>query len=66
MEKTLSGLFEPLASSVPNLDLFPVLLFLMIEELAMGAEARDKQVIEQVLDAARNKCGALFTGRSAG
>ena len=62
----LRGLFEPFALSIPNPDLFPVMLVLMMEGLAMGAELRDKRVIEQVLEAAKNICGALFTPRLAG
>jgi hypothetical protein len=38
--KTLSGLFEPFASSIPNLKFFPAMLVLMLEGLAIGAEAR--------------------------
>ena len=66
VEKTLSGLFVPSTSSVPNLDLFPAMLFLTFEGLAIGAEAREKRVIEQVLVAAKNICGVLFTPRLAG
>ena len=65
VEKTLSGLFAPSTSSVPNLDLPPVMFFFMIEGLAVGAEVREKRVIEQVLAAAKNICGELFTPRSA-
>jgi hypothetical protein len=66
MEKTLSGLFGPPTSSVPNLDLFPVMFFLMMEGLAIGAQAREKAIVEQVLAAAKNIGGALFTRGSAG
>jgi hypothetical protein len=66
MAKSLSGLFGPSTSSVPNLDFFPVMLVLMMEGLAIGAEARGKRVTEQVLDAAKNICEALFTSRSEG
>jgi hypothetical protein len=66
MEKTASGLFGPSTSSVPNLNLFPVMFFLMMEGLAIGVEAREKRVIKQVPGAAKNICGALFTPRSAG
>jgi hypothetical protein len=65
MEKTLSGLFGPSTSSVPSLDLFPVMLFLMMEGLAIGAQAREKAIVEQVLAAAKNICGPLFTRGSA-
>ena len=66
MEKTLSGSFGPSTSSVPNLDLFPGRVFLMMEGLAIGAQAREKAIVEQVLGAAKNLGGALFTRRSAG
>lgn len=66
VERMLRGLFEPFASSVPNQDLFPVMLALIMEGLAIGAEVREERVIEQVLDAAKTICGALFTPRSAG
>jgi hypothetical protein len=49
-----------------NQDLFPVMLALIIEGLAIGAEVRKERVIEQVLDAAKTICGVLFTPRSAG
>jgi hypothetical protein len=42
------------------------MFFLMMEGLAIGVEAREKRVIEQVPGAAKNICGALFTPRSAG
>jgi hypothetical protein len=48
VEQTLSGLFVPATSSIPNPDIFPLMLFLMTEGLAIGAEAREKHVIEQV------------------
>ncbi len=66
LEKTLSGLFVPSTSNVPDLDRFPVMLFLMFQGLAIGAEAREKRVIEQVLAAAKDICGVLFTPRPAG
>ena len=64
VEKTLSSLFEPFASSIPNLDLLPAMLVLMMEGWVIGAGAPEKRVIEQDLDAANNICGALFTPRS--
>ena len=51
VEKTLSGLFAPSTSSVPNLDLFPVMLFFM--RSAIGADAGEKRGIEQVPAATR-------------
>jgi hypothetical protein len=42
------------------------MLFLMMEGLAVGAEAREKRVIEEVLATTSNICEALFTPRSAG
>ncbi|HEY2485094.1 MAG TPA: hypothetical protein VGI36_08090 [Candidatus Binataceae bacterium] len=42
------------------------MLALIMEGLAIGAEVREERVIEQVLDAAKTICGALFTPRSAG
>ena len=66
VEKTLSGLFAPSTSSVPDLDLFPAMLVLMFEGLAIGAETREKRVIAQVLAAAKNICEVLFTARPAG
>jgi hypothetical protein len=42
------------------------MLFLMMEGLAIGAEAREKRVIEQVVTATKNICGTLFTPRLAG
>jgi len=41
------------------------MLFLTMEELAIGAEAREKRIVEQVLAAAKNMRGALFTPRLA-
>lgn len=38
----------------------------MMEGLAIGAQAREKAIVEQVLGAAKNLGGALFTRRSVG
>jgi AcrR family transcriptional regulator len=65
VEKMLSGRSEPFASSVPDLNLFPVVLLLMTEGLAISAQAREKESVQQVLAAAKNICGALFTPRRA-
>jgi len=35
------------------------------EGLAIGAQAREQGVVEQIMAAATNICGALFTPRSA-
>jgi hypothetical protein len=64
-EKTLSGLFGPSTSSVPNRDLFPVMLFLMMEGLAIGPEGRKQGVVEPVVAAAKTMCGAPFIPGSA-
>jgi hypothetical protein len=42
------------------------MLFLMMGEVAIGAQGREKRVIEQVRAATKNICAALFTPRSAG
>ncbi|HEY2483605.1 MAG TPA: hypothetical protein VGI36_00570 [Candidatus Binataceae bacterium] len=42
------------------------MLALIMEGLAIGGEVGEQRVIEQVLDAAKIICGALFTPRSAG
>jgi hypothetical protein len=42
------------------------MFFLMMEGLAIGAQAREKAIVEQVLAAAKNIGGALFTRGSAG
>ena len=65
VEKMLSGRFEPFASSVPDLDLFPAMLLLMMEGLAISAQVREKDSVQQVLAAAKNICAALFTPRLA-
>jgi len=42
------------------------MLFLMMEGLAIGAQAREQGVVEQVMTAAKNIGGALFTPGPAG
>jgi len=60
VQKTFGELFVPARDDLPNMEMFPVMLIFMIEGLAIGADAREKRVVEQVLAAAKNICGALF------
>jgi len=60
VQKTFSELFVPARDDLPNLDMFPVMLIFMIEGMAIGADAREKRIVDQVLTAAKNICGALF------
>jgi AcrR family transcriptional regulator len=60
VQKTFGRLFIPANSNIPGLDLFPVIVMFMMEGLAIGADAREKRVVDQVLAGIKNICGALF------
>lgn len=59
VHKTFGDRFVP-AQDIPGLDLFPVMVVFMMEGLAIGVDAREKKVVEQVLSATKNLCVALF------
>ncbi len=61
VRETFRGLFVPVNWQIPDIDLFPVMMVFMMEGLAIGIDAREKQVVDQVLTALKNICGVLFT-----
>ena len=61
VQKAFSELFVPARNDLPSMNMFPVMLIFMIEGMAIGADAREKRVVDQVLAATKNLCGALFT-----
>ncbi len=61
VRETFRGLFVPVNWQIPDLDLFPVMMVFMMEGLAVGIDAREKQMVDQVLAALKNICGVLFT-----
>jgi AcrR family transcriptional regulator len=60
VHKTLNEMFVPVRNDLPNLDMVPVMLTFMLEGMAIGADAREKRVVDQVLTATKNIFGALF------
>lgn len=60
VHKTFQDLFQPAVSDIPGLDMFPVMVVFMMEGLAIGVDAREKRVVDQVLAAVKNLCKALF------
>jgi AcrR family transcriptional regulator len=57
---TLRGLFAPADRGIPGLELFPVMIVFMMEGLAIGVDAREKRVVDQILSALKNLSAALF------
>ncbi|MGO9452575.1 MAG: TetR/AcrR family transcriptional regulator [Candidatus Binataceae bacterium] len=65
VQKTFRGIFTPATCGIPNFDLVPVMIVLMMEGLAIGTDARDKQVVERVLEALKSLCAFLFVPAAA-
>ncbi len=65
VQKTFRELFVPANVQIAGLELFPVMVVFMMEGLAIGVDAREKRVVDQVLTALKNVCGVLFTTPAA-
>jgi AcrR family transcriptional regulator len=60
VHKTFNEMFVPARNDLPNMDMIPVMLIFMLEGMAIGADAREKRVVDQILTAAKNIYGVLF------
>jgi AcrR family transcriptional regulator len=57
--ESFGGLFESRARALTNPDVFPMLVLLIVEALAIGVEARDSHDTDRVLSALKDLCGSV-------